>query len=375
MYQFAVVLDDLLRKDSIPARRFIYSVVSVPLSLLTVEAEYSCALTKLEDYTYGEFSVSRFQELCGGDWSSNYWEISEAADKYLLSFLSRGVFYIGYEMPPWLVNILEREGLSWVDIRLSPLRFARDMYIVLRGSNVNRLNIRKNWLVKQGEVTLEAGLVKAAVSHNMPKINALECDKKTAVFFGQTPGDASLLSSNGKLLKVADYEAEICESAKDSKLVYKRHPYAGSHGDREVKELQRIVGYRPLEIRHDVYTCLASHYDHSVLSIASGVCLEAPYFGKNATCLYQPICDPFAEASVHVRFIDFYCPSMWGVMFGMNVDEALALPSLPIGPDSLMRRFHNAWWGYSDFIIENDSFWYRAVAKSVYRATKRIFSF
>src|ERR1700754_2667263 len=71
-----------------------------------------------------------------GFWASVYAELprSMPRDQLILDRV-RGRFCIGYEMPPWLVRLLDEHEVPYVDIRLHPIRFLDDLIFAARASN------------------------------------------------------------------------------------------------------------------------------------------------------------------------------------------------------------------------------------------------
>lgn len=156
-------------------------------------------------------------------------------------------------------------------------------------------------------------------------------------------------------------------------MIYKPHPYAGRHAHGERAQFKRILGYRPSIVKFDTYSLLSLDSIFSVSAISSGVCLEAEIFGKEASCLFNPICQPLHKDWMSIAISDFYSPWFWSVIFGMDKDLPQPLPELPLGDSNLARRTHNAWWGYSDFMFENDDFWRKSVSMGIKKALKNAF--
>ena len=55
---------------------------------------------------------------------------SAPLEQHVLERLRRR-FCVGYEMPPWLVHLLDEQAIPYVDIRLHPVRFMDDLMFVL----------------------------------------------------------------------------------------------------------------------------------------------------------------------------------------------------------------------------------------------------
>lgn len=357
-----VFISDFLRAGVDPGRAYIKKLVQTPLSVLK---DIVGGEGKLKDFEHEAtligFELEQFRLLVGADWVSSFWGLERAAKEYIYQYLSLDSVYVGYEISPWLIEVLDDVGASWVDIRLSPYRFSRDLYFSVRASSNIALAGISARSINRDVLKLEAGLVKAAVAHNVHK--RLVPDLEGAVvFFGQTSGDASLIDKSGEVLTLSNYVSKIELLCKNKRLLYKPHPYAGQHSKWEITQFKRILGYRPSILKFDTYSLLSVDHEFSIFAISSGVCLEADIFEKKADFLFKPICQPLGDGWVNISIYDFYSPWFWSVILCMDDELGQLLPALPACDSNLVRRTHNAWWGYSDFVFENDDFWRKSAS-------------
>ena len=365
-YTRVALLDNLLRRDYLPAREFIYTVISEPLRIGS-----GLNLPDTRDFPANRgleegFSEKAFFDQCGEvDWIKAYRSIPSAAADYLAGYLSHEVLVIGYEMPPWLISLLLQSRTGFINIRISPIRFARDLYVTLCSNLEGFPRTLEKWRVPEDELHLEAGLLRASVRHNTPHRQRFSLERGF-LFVGQTSADASLIDDAGQLLRVSQLADSIRDITGDAPVFYKPHPYDRRFAKNEHNELQKLLGRRVTKISENIYNLLASRHQFDVLAISSGVTQEAPYFGRGGIALFRPVSSIGMPGSdtLHLHFADLIAPELWASLLGIDrKDDSYA--RLPAIPESMMRRLHNSWWGYSEYVLDNDRFWRQVLIRGL----------
>jgi hypothetical protein len=349
-----VFLDDMFRQEYIHSRRFIYTVLSEPLrQVLNVEVP--------DTYNYpvkrgliNDFDEDEFKRLAGSKkWHLIYNKINEEAENYLISCFPSNVLIIGYEMPNWLLIILKKVNLNnfyWINIRMSPVRFCKDLNLVLQSNIDYNNNFKESYKLSESEIKIEAGLIKAKILNSKFNLESLSEIKDNIVFIGQTKNDASLIEGDGKFLCVNDFKEKIIEICNNKKVYYKPHPYELEYMD-EVNKLCDILGQEIIIINDDIYSILGTSNDLILVAISSGVTQEASFFNKKSYCLHIPVCTYNGIDDFHCRFHLFSSVGFWFDIFNVKNDNKSS-----IFVENEMRNLHNAWFGYSDFILKYDSF-------------------
>lgn len=358
-----VYLDDLLRNEYTKARQFIYTILYEPLRLaLNITPPPTRSFPQYRGLSH-RFEVRKFIGLCGNiSWNNAFHAVPNGAASYLATCIPDNSIVIGYEMPPWLIEVLSSREIAFVSIRISPIRFCRDLYFAV-DSNLRGFHDGISSFIIDDEVLyLEAGLLRASIQHNARDRYAKK--EKATIFIGQTGRDASLVNRNGDFANVLDFSEQIRSFVGKDGLLYAPHPLAGRHRKSELRALKRIVGYEPITTKSNIYEILAGKPDVSLFTISSGSSQEARYFHRECMTLQDPLCkisttneDP--SGYKHIRVVDFLSPNFW----------SMAIKSQPhkikygFSTDSLLRRMHNMYWGYSDFMIRNDKFWRQVLTK------------
>jgi hypothetical protein len=190
-----------------------------------------------------------------------------------------GRFCIGYEMPPWLIRLLDDHDLPYIDLRLHPVRFLDDLLFAARASAPDTQTALLSMAVHESEVFATAGLREAMGRF----ISEARVPDNTLLVAGQRRFDSSQIVG-GKFFdafaKASDIHA-IC--ARYNAVVLKPHPQDRHHALLEVAAAAptSVIGV----IEDNVYRMLSLPQISAVLTVNSGVAHEAPYFGKHVHAL------------------------------------------------------------------------------------------
>lgn len=347
-----IFLDDLFRSDFLNARKFIYSLIEEPIKYaLKIED------LKLSDYPLirgfkSDFCENKFIGLANKKWNENYNYISDEAWSYLKSHLDNESLIVGYEMPSWLNSRLTRDNIKHVNIRLSPIRFARDLMFVVE-TNLPIDNTKK-WSVSYEQLKFEAGLVRAKIRHDEKGVSITD----GLIFLAQTHDDASIISLDNKFLTVLDFKQKINELSKNKKIYYKPHPYSWMNSKKEISLLKTIVGYSPEVVKDNIYNLMAADNNLSFFGISSGALQEAEFFDKSINFLYKPICNFNDKSLCHCTSNDFVSFNFWLNLLNVSDVDEIHIKNMD---DSMMRHLHNAWWGYSEYLQDNSTFFHSFV--------------
>lgn len=263
-------------------------------------------------------------------------------------------------MPKYLKEVVNKAGAYFLDIRISPLRFASDLYIAIQTNDPHLEQRIKNFEIKYEEIQLEASLVKASVRH-LRRYSPHNYEyNDSIIFLGQTPDDASLIScENNRFISLEDFSQKIesilnSEFNKNCRLLYKPHPSAPpDHLEKEIMLLRRNTGKDVQLCRENIYILLGSDDKCKFMGISSSALQEATFFDKESYILYKPICD--LREYTQIRFNDFISPYFWKHV--LYSPKKLKLNKYPYNYPSMLRHLHNVWWGYSEYLIKDKHFY------------------
>lgn len=321
------------------------------------------------------FDLEKFRTMAGVDiaseakqdqWRSAYYSLPEEALDYLFVHFPVGYMLLSFEMPPWLSGACRVRGVDFIDIRPSPLRFARDLYIALRWSNAALFQRLSPFTVLEEEIRLEASILSSNVrmhQRRMKDERGLLFDELNGsmMFIGQAPYDASLLADNGRALRCSDFVESLRSLSHGRRVFHKPHPFSLDHAEEERALLQDITGVEVNKCRLNAYQILSSHDDVEIVGISSGLLQEAPWFNKPAHTLFRPfvplaipgLTDEAAYQQIH--FQTFLSPSFWHQLLAPELPEPKLL-KLPTLAHHHARETLDQWWDYSKVIT-----WERAL--------------
>ncbi|HEX2943479.1 MAG TPA: hypothetical protein VHO91_20665, partial [Rhodopila sp.] len=310
-----------------------------------------CAVDRLvtteSDALRAWIAASRSPEAADAHWASVYDELPDSpeVDRLILSRL-RGRFCIGYEMPPWLVRMLDCAGIPYVDIRLHPVRFMDDLMFAVRASvPVTHASLHA-MAVQEAEVIATAGLREAMGCY----ISDANMPDDTLLVAGQRRFDSTQIAG-GRFFDAVDQAAEVhAVCARYSAVVLKPHPLDRYHSllIAAAGAPARVLGV----IDDNIYRLLALPQIRGVLTVNSGVAQEAGYFGKQVHTLAPPPFRPLwrermPDAAAHVSLTDVVLtPDFWRIVLAPHMAvtklDGMRLPAKP----NRLRIALDSFWNY-----------------------------
>ena len=279
MIEGAIVVGDLLRPDGSgrpggsdrptlwlwnAIKRQIYLASGLPSEALT-----TAALT-------GWIETLRPPAEADAHWASVHDRLP-ASDRIIERLHRR--FCVGYEMPPWLVRLLDQHAVPYVDLRLHPVRFLDDLLFAARASVSETQAALLSMAVQESEVFATAGLREAMCRF----ISEARVPDNTLLVAGQRRFDSTQIVG-GTFFDAFPRAAEIhAICANYPAVVLKPHPLDRHHSLLEVAAAAptRVIGV----IEDNVYRMLSLPQIGAVLTVNSGLAHEAPYFGKHVHAL------------------------------------------------------------------------------------------
>lgn len=358
-YKKIICLDNIFREEFKLAKEFFYNLIREPILQATgLNIGSSPHFYKYENNMKNGFCLKKFKFLCKNKkWNELYNSIPRQAKLYLLSYLSENILIISYEMPKWLEKICKEEKIDYLDIRISPLRFARDLYIAIKTNNSILSKRLKQFEVFDEEIRLETALIEAQARHNLrPK----KIEDGDVIFVGQTSKDASLVNEKGDFYKLNNFDIE--EFILNKKVYYIPHPDSKKHAEYEFNILSKFTNQVEY-LDENCYNLLASTFNVTFIGISSGVLQEAKYFNKKSICLHKNICELEGKYKyIQIHFKSFIEPIFWHKVLKIK-KTAPRFKSLTLLQPDMLRTIHNVWWGYSKFkkqnsLIDKDAFLY-----------------
>lgn len=342
-------------------------------SLLANDATHGCGK---------RFDLPHFRALAGacdddldGSWHRAYHQLPLAAETYLAGHLPENTLVLGFESAHWLTEFCRARHLPLLDVRPSPLRFARDLYMALRANDAELFQRISEFTVSESELRLEASLLSANVRLQQERLveagrYRFELPARSLVFIGQAPSDASLLGPVGIPYSVGDFAERLGHLAADRVLLYKPHPMSAASAELEREALQGITAGPVQLCLQNAYQLLSSHQDVELVGISSGLLQEAVWFDRPAHVLFQPfvpLVAPGAHGPAHhyqqVHFANWSSPGFWHALLTPQ-RSAPPLAALPSIAHNHARQTFDTWWDYGKVMTWERSLPYESFIRS-----------
>ncbi len=286
MIEGTIVVGDLLRPDAHghpggadrqtlwlwnAVKRLVHLACGLPVERLTTNDPPALG---------GWIELLRAPAAADAYWASVYRAVplAENLERLVIARLRRR-FCVGYELPPWLVRLLEAHAVPYVDLRLHPIRFLDDLLFAARASNPETQAALLPMAVSESEVLATAGLREAMCRY----ISESRVPDDTLMVIGQRRFDSTQIVG-GAFFDAHRLTAEIHALCADhAAVVLKPHPLDRSHSLLEVAAgaPARVIGV----VNDNAYRMMALPQVSAILTVNSGVAYEAPYFGKRVHTL------------------------------------------------------------------------------------------
>jgi hypothetical protein len=219
-------------------------------------------------------------EAADAHWASIYAALpaSDPLASLVIERLRRR-FCVGYELPPWLVQLLDDALVPYLDLRLHPVRFLDDLMFAARASCRDTQDALFSLAVSETEVIATAGLREAMCRF----ISEARVPDDTLLVVGQRPFDSSQIV-DGRFFDARRRAPEIhAICAQHRAVILKPHPHDKEHSLLAVAATASapVLGV----ITDNLYRMVALPQVSTVLTVNSSVAHEAPYFGKRVHTL------------------------------------------------------------------------------------------
>lgn len=280
-------------------------------------------------------------------WATHHAKVpwSEPLQRLVLDRIGRK-FCVGYEMPPWLVRLLDGHDVPYIDLRLHPVRFMDDLLFAARASQAQTQAALVSMAMMESEVFVTAGLREAMCRF----ISEARAPDNTLLVAGQRRFDSTQIT-NGVFYDAEPATAEIhAICARYAAVILKPHPLDRHHS------LLNVAAAAPVPvlgvIDDNIYRMIALPQVAAVLTVNSGIAHEAPYFGKKVHALAPLAIRPAWRGSVpddvsHAALGDVVLtPDFWRVALAPHANvtaaDGMRLPPKP----NRLRIALDSFWNY-----------------------------
>ncbi|MCO5733010.1 hypothetical protein [Rhizobium sp. SSA_523] len=356
-------IDDVFRHAFWPAKEFFYELLGAPLTAVMAKAMPQSVRRQMWQAGVLTQAGSALPQGPETQWLQEYAALSPQSTSLLSGYIDPTALHISYEASPGLLQFLDASGVTYIDFRLSPVRFLPDVILAMR-SNAPQINQALSQIgLPRHEIVKEATKLSASFRHRdryTPQPDIPRHPGPQLVVVGQTSSDASIIS-NGRFFRLGDAMDTLAKQAQGKHVLYLRHPSASAdHQDSELALLRTL--YPRVEVtRSNSYDLLCCEQPLEFVGLSSGLLQEAAFFGRPTTSLLPPICplafpgEPAtADGYWQITFDTFMSPEFWQRLLGG--EEAHPRETLRNIVPNQLRELHNVWWGYPSHKIKPNDY-------------------
>jgi len=312
-------------------------------------------------------------------WIDDYWSLSEHYKQEIRPYLARDVLYFGYEMTPGLRDFLGESGITYIDVRLSPLRFLPDLCVAMRSNDAVINGLLGRHCIPEKDVAREADFLKASKVHLTRYNGGRPAGSDASTYLiGQTTADASILTKRG-FAKLEDFTPEVVAFADGAPVFFLPHPYCPEDDNLRVASELRSGGLQVEMVKMNGYDLLCQEQPVRLIGLSSGLLQEAPYFRQSSKNLLPFICpvnfdgSQAAPADSYWQFdFDWFTSEEFiAAVVSPQAEAKLSRSRVSNMKANRLRALHEAWWSYPEHVVRPSAYT-RAICQEVASDMRRL---
>lgn len=196
-------------------------------------------------------------------YQSSYFHLNRLQKLFMRDIIQNAEFVYLYEGTPGIKRFLHEEGKTYIDFRVSPIRYNQELYLDVA---VNKNCDSLSWLLD--------ALREAQVDTSQNVLSYKEANPETLVFIGQKEGDVAMLDQLNGQQSWLNFVPDIVSLTKRYKEhIYRKHPLSNG---KDLGRLSAIIGQLKTDNSRSVYDLFDGSYAFCALS--SSVLAEAESF-------------------------------------------------------------------------------------------------
>lgn len=347
-------IDDVLRHAFWPAKQFFYDLLQAPLrSVLAEPTRPSVREAMWSDGLLVQPTVSPVAAQEEKEWTAQYHKLEPGMEGVLDMYVDPACTYIGFEISPGLSAYLNSRDVTWIDVRVSPIRFMTDVVMALRSNDPAITAVLAGVTMTHADIETEAMLLAATARHRVRYEQPRRIHEGLAPlhYVGQGAGGDGIVHGD-TYFRLQDVIPDLAEELSQRDVVYLPHPGADAAYILGEIELLKSVSKSLTVSRENSYDLLCSEQPGEFFGVNSGLLQEAPFFGKPALSMLPPLCPLFfpeqaeetAGGYCQIAFDTFIDPDFWNAVLR---GEPLGRRDRPRTMQrNQLRELYNIWGGY-----------------------------
>jgi hypothetical protein len=286
-------------------------------SIIKQSIDVNCSNSSVIGLNASDFNFQEFFSTIYGDaghtvinkWARLYdmAKFDNKTTKLLFDIFS-GKTVIFFEGARSIMRFVSNIGGTYLNFRVSPLRFASDLMFAVESNDRNVSIALKQFEVSKDFIAAEVSALRMRMSHVTPTFT-----RPTLVFLGQAQGDSSLIL-DGVFCPISIPHGFNTERFGANDIYHKPHPH-----DPNESSMERWKSMFPHSEVLDIptYALLCADANLSVITISSGSGYEAELLGQE-TCFVSPnnwCLNSILWEQFSVILHEYWFPEFWEVIF------------------------------------------------------------
>jgi hypothetical protein len=279
----------------------------MPQVQLTIakESSFDFSRKKLFNYCKKPFGENFINNI-------HYSELNSKAINYILEYIKNYDLIIVYEASETFKTLLNKKGIQYIDIWLSPIRFCKDMMFEFYSNNSEIQKRLEFFQINDKKIKKQAKVIKEQSEHIFNQ--KVELSDNSALIIGQVFFDKSVMKED-RFLTLIDFKNEIKEYSKEyEKIYFLKHPSMKEKDFSKIlnhfKDIKNLIYLNKV----NTYYLLSQKEIKAVIGISSSVLKEAKYFGKKVKYFYKEVI-PKNYVRVYKKY---YKTQFWESLFSIK---------------------------------------------------------
>lgn len=268
------------------------------------------------------------------EWANLWASSAPPGGHQVIAALSKFDIIIGYELPSFLMQLMDRHNITYICFELAPIRFLKDTFFACLSNNPElQKRLMELEIFNISPLSTQTASLITATIHNRDR-HYDSTFSNSLIFLGQTEVDKSIIHNN-RFAKFEDFKDKILTLCQGKKSVYvKPHPYSNE----SVNQLRKIRPDIKITNEHP-YSLFSKYPNATFVTLSSSLYHEAEYFGASCHRLIpQTFSTTFPPVSIGICFFD---TNFWKyLLFGKGTPQRTQL-----GINDLRWGF-GPMWGY-----------------------------
>ena len=253
---------------------------------------------------------------------------------------------IGFNIPDKSRGALEDAGIRYLEFRISPVQFSRDLCFHYRTNCDEIDNILEGYCIPNDAIKLQASHLRASIRAHRRKLEKQNTHfsdlSNTTVIIGDDPNYPAPDIDIKSLPPLKRFAGVLQKLDKERRILYK--PAAEEDSEEMLTWLSQLLDVQVKLCHQSTYQLLCFDEDIRLIGANATILQEAEWFSKEVMQLSPPLTDMKRTLNGynHIPFTALLAPAFWR---SIAYQKAESIPTLDQMPSHLCAREMFDLWG------------------------------